>query len=125
MKFIKAITIIIFTLILATIFFWHINRVVRKVEAPVKKGQEYVLKGSINVRFDELNIGNGGTRLQINGVPSANLFFHLNGKDSQDQRQFVYAGWSGKIDKYTVFVEEIEVNRFFGNGRIRLRVWKD
>lgn len=57
--------------------------------------------------------------------PTAGLFFHIQGNDTEDERHVVYTGWSAQIGNYEVFVEEIEINRFFGQGRVRLRVWEN
>lgn len=102
-------------------------------EPPRPGGQEFTLVGPIQATFGKLSIGNGGVRVSATtdsaGVTrqrlTAGLYFHTQGSDTEDERYVVSTGWSAQIGTYEVFVEEIEINRFFGQGRIRLRVWEN
>lgn len=113
------------------VFYFGELREVR--EPPRPGGQEFTLVGPIQATFGNLSIGNSGVRVSSDtdsvGVtrqrPTTGLSFHTQGSSTGDERHAVYAGWSAQIGDYEVFVEEIEVNRFFGKGRVRVRVWEN
>lgn len=133
MKYLKYAVGILGLLLLIGIAAAYLGEVRETKEPSMPGGQEFTLVGSVQVRFGKLSIGNGGVNISgytdsmgiAHRGPSANLFFHIGDDDSKDQRHAVYAGWNAKIENYSVFVEEIEINRFIGQGRVRLRVWEN
>lgn len=133
MKYLKYAAGIIGLLFLLGITAVYFGEVKETKEPPVHGGQEFTLVGSVQARFGKLSIGNGGVDISdytdsmgiVRHGPSANLFFHIGDDGSKDQRYAVYAGWSAKIENYSIFVEEIGINRFIGQGRVRFRVWEN
>lgn len=133
MKYLKYAVGILGLLLLIGIAAVYFGEVKETKEPPMLGGREFILVGSVQARSGKLSVGNGGVDISghtdsagvVHHGPSASLFFHIGDDDSMDQRYAVYAGWNAQIENYSIFVEEIEINRFIGQGRVRFRVWEN